>query len=157
MYQYSSRKLRAISLALVSGAMLLGAEAIMAGDAASTLATVSGSQDVQWEMTNTTAYSTVVLRVMGPDGFQFESKFSGDPELHGPLADGQYTYELYLVPTTKAATGSTKGASGGVDVNGRPIGSTRAPEGEYTKRGSVQSGTFAIQHGLLVDPNIQEG
>lgn len=156
MHKSLATTIRGLSRGLIAAAALLGAGGAAAGDG-STLASLSGGQDIQWEMETQASYAAVVLRVAGPDGFLFEAKFSGDPELDGPLADGQYNYELYLVPTTKATSGSTKGVSGAVDANGRPLGSVRTQEGEYTKRGAVQSGTFAIQHGLLVDPDTEEG
>lgn len=157
MYPQITQKVAVVSRRLIVCVALLGGAGANGEEVSPVLATLSGSQDIRWEMNTSENYSAVVLRVVGPDGFLFEARFADEARLDGPLADGQYKYELYLVPTTMATTGSTKGPAGVVDANGRPIGSVRAPVGAFTKRGTVQSGSFAIRYGLLVDPNIEEG
>ena len=78
-----------------------------------------------------------------------------DPEISG-LEDGQYKYELYLVPyVTKRRAGSV--VRGETDENGRVVamGGNLRTRAELPPR-RVQSGAFTVLYGEMVDPYATE-
>jgi hypothetical protein len=126
------------------------------------LARMSGDSDIYLDMTTKHAYGSVVVQVVGPEGYTYEQEFIEGPYIPGPLNDGLYKYEMYLVPG-KTTTMSTKGfsatVSNNIDENGRVrylAKSKAALPLPYQRRGYVQSGTFRIENGFLVAPEIEE-
>lgn len=119
--------------------------------------------EVWWEPNRKSKYGFIEVSISGPDG-EVSGKFPyGEEPYFAPLSDGLYIYEMYRAP---AGTAMSKGwgpyrahNNGPVDSNGRTKQdrAERAPGQENAKRGFIQSGSFRIDNGVLVDPSIPEG
>ena len=118
--------------------------------------------EVWWEPNRNARYAYIEVSMSGPDGKVSGMFPYGDEPYFAPLVDGLYTYELYKAPPGTAMSqgkGPDKARSSGpVDSNGRTEQqrAERAPGQENKQRGFIQSGSFSIENGELVDPTIPE-
>jgi hypothetical protein len=137
--------------------LILPVNPLLAGSKAlyGSFATLAGASSVSWYPQLSYAYDSIELTVIGPGGFTFSHSFSGSstPTLHGPLPDGQYTYELRVAPMVDADTRAAIAAareSGDSTLlfsslaRAVPLGPT------------VQSGSFRISSGVLVSSDAVE-
>mgnify|MGYP003572563850 CR=1 FL=1 len=121
-----------------------------------------GATDITWQLTTKLDYYQLVLNVSGPNEFSYQNEFVNSPYLQGPLEDGLYKYEIYVMPYGQASAAAssrrggpvTTGDEGAIDANGRPAGNRFAETPASESRS--QSGTFAIAGGLFVDPTLSE-
>ncbi len=109
-------------------------------------------------------HAAVTLSVIGPDGVAFTKEFkSGNSpefkltEAKGErLPDGQYTYELRLIPIISVETKEALKAA-------REKGNAAELQRDMRKRGAlpaqpaVQSGSFSILNGSVILPGATEG
>ena len=105
-------------------------------------------------------HAAVTLTVIGPDGLTFSKEFKAgsSPEfkLTGErLADGQYTYELRLIPIISTDTKDALKAAREKDNVGEVQRELRK-RGALPARDAVQSGGFAIVNGLVIVPGAIE-
>jgi hypothetical protein len=135
--------------------LVLPVNPILAGSKAisGSFATLAGASSVTWYPQLSYAYDSIELTVIGPGGFTFSHSFSGSstPTLHGPLPEGQYTYELRVAPMVDADTRAALAAareSGGSTL--------RVPLGALLPGPTVQSGSFRISGGVLVSSDAVE-
>jgi hypothetical protein len=118
-----------------------------------------GSTDVRWDVQGGD-FEQVVLTVALPNGNVIRREIKGGQplvfELDAAAADGAYTYELVGTPRLDAATrkelADARKAGKESEVVERLKGSGKLP-----RESAVQSGTFSVSNGTLVDPDQQEG
>ncbi len=120
------------------------------------------SGEVWWEPNRNSRYGFIGVCLSGPGGTDEKTFDYGVEEPNFPLSgDGLYTYELYKAPpgTKNSSEKKPGGNAGPVDNNGRTANQAakKAPGQKYVKRGFIQSGSFSIEAGELVDPNLEEG
>ena len=101
------------------------------------------------------AFDKIVLTVAGGDVVITEEFDGGNPyfapvDAEGyQLADGNYSWELTVVPRALDANDNTF-RSDRLSEDGRSISKGEAPEG------LVQSGSFTIINGAIADPGVSE-
>jgi hypothetical protein len=118
-----------------------------------------GTTDVRWDV-RANDFEQVVLKVSLPNGNVIQREIKGGQpivfELDGAAADGAYAYELVGTPRLDAATrkelAEARKAGKESEVVERLKGSGKLP-----RETAVQSGTFTVSNGTLVDPNQEEG
>ena len=117
--------------------------------------------EVWWEPNRKSRYAYIGISMSGPEGDVSGMFPYGEEPYFALLGDGLYTYELYKAPpgTAMSRGKGPRAGSGPVDSNGRTAQdrAARAPGQENAKRGFIQSGSFRIDNGELVDPSIPEG
>jgi hypothetical protein len=136
---------------------MLGSPAGVGGEKAAhgRIATLHGGAGwVAWEPH--VPYEQLVLTVSAPDGTVSREEFSAGsrPIFDGPLADGQYTYELRVVPVVdpevRAALQAARDTGRGAHV------ARLRMQAEVPRGPQVQSGYFSIRGGALVPPTVAE-
>jgi hypothetical protein len=118
-----------------------------------------GQTDVRWDVQGGD-FEQVVLTVALPNGNVIRREIKGGQplvfELDGASEDGAYTYELVGTPRLDAATrkelADARKAGKDSEVIERLKGSGKLP-----RESAVQSGSFSVINGTLVDPDQQEG
>ena len=101
------------------------------------------------------SFDKLVLTVQGGDFTSTQEFTSGQPyfapvDAEGyQLPDGTYTWELTVIPRALDANGKTY-RSAQPSADGRSMKEAQAPEG------LIQSGSFTITGGAIVDPNLSE-
>jgi hypothetical protein len=106
-------------------------------------------------------HAAVTLTVIGPEGFSFSREFKTPPEFSlisekgERLPDGQYTYELRVVPNISADVKDALKAA-------REKGNGAEVQRELRKRGAlppelVQSGSFLVMNGSAIVAGATEG
>lgn len=101
-----------------------------------------------------------VLTIAYPNGNVERREFQANdaPFISGPLPDGTYTYELSLKPTISPATRKALQAARQA-ADGQEALSAVArlqAQGKIPSRPQVQSGSFTIESGALVSPDLSE-
>lgn len=108
-------------------------------------------------------YERFVMTISGPGGMVLQQEFeAGNPPVFAPfddsgkaLPDGQYNYEIHVSPVLDPETKKMMAAS-------RESGDDAARAADLRARGwipehpVVQSGSFSIVNGAIVDPNLPE-
>jgi len=115
--------------------------------------------DVRWDVAAPGAGGT--LTISAPDGRVFTKTFKGGSspqfsiaDAHGErLPDGQYTYELRLTPATSARKDSTSNGRGKED---EPESVRAARKSAAPAQPLVESGSFSIVNGAVVNPAAVE-
>ncbi len=143
---------------LVAAVVLLAAPVARA---AAPLATVSvGPLGLDWQPAGD--YEKIRLAVSGPGGLILQREFKGGvaPSLEPfgddgkPLPDGAYTYELAATPRIDPEIRQALAAArqaGDDDAIAKLQISGKLPRGPFS-----QSGSFSIQNGTIVSPELQE-
>jgi len=120
------------------------------------IATVEWSAD-RLTFTPRTELASVTIRLHAPDGRSVDKTFSPgeQPFVDGALGDGVYTYEVIGAPIVTAEMR-------------RAMRAIRAHEGDPEARAEIRakhplptpttrmSGTYRVENGQLVDPNVVE-
>ena len=121
---------------------------------------------VYWVIDPAIAYSSADLRVSAPDG-SVSSQLVDDPAVPSypmegeSLQNGRYNYELVLNPLLATSTRDARKSDGSaddakLDENGRPISAVQLRSGGVLPEAPMQSGSFFIQDGALVSPDVEE-
>ena len=111
---------------------------------------LSGPSGLSWELT--VPYERVVLVVKAPHGkvIRKEYEAGSTPGLGGKLADGQYTYELTVVPfVAPEVRQALKDARATGDMSS--VDELRA-QGALPQGPHVQSGYFRVHRGAVIPP-----
>jgi hypothetical protein len=124
------------------------------------LSTLSGSgSSVRWDVSAPNA--GVTLTISAPDGRVFTKTFKGgaSPQFSisdgEKLPDGQYAYELRLTPASSPRKDSTSNGRGKED---EPESVRAARRPAVSAQPLVESGSFSIANGAVVNPNaVEEG
>src|SRR5689334_23137913 len=106
-------------------------------------------------------HAALTLTVIGPEGFSFSKEFKTPPEFSlisdkgERLPDGQYTYELRVIPNISADVKDALKAA-------REKGNGAEVQRELRKRGAlppelVQSGSFLVMNGSAIVAGATEG
>jgi hypothetical protein len=150
MYSERARPSRGLVLATITAASIFLGNLAFAGP----LATISGAGNaVSW--TPTGGAGGLVVNLSHPDGAVTSHNFSGGqtPSVGG-LADGHYTYEIVAIPKIPAwARDQLAEARASGDMS---IVAELREAGVVPAERQVQSGSFTIQNGSLVNPNLAE-
>jgi hypothetical protein len=124
------------------------------------VAAISGSgSSVRWDIAAPNA--GVTLTISAPDGRVFTKTFQGgsSPQFSitdaERLPDGQYTYELRLTPASSSRRDSTSNGRGKED---EPESVRAARRSAVSAQPLVESGSFSIANGAVVNPSaVEEG
>jgi hypothetical protein len=160
-----SRKMKKLQRTLWMALLLVGLAALPAAAAdevasAPLAAMAAGSASI--DFTPMVEHDGVVLTVSGPDDYSFRKEFkAGEAATFSlfnrrgqRLADGQYNYELRIVPVLTKEVRDRLAAA-------REAGNEKAVMAELRHTGTlpavtVQSGAFAIVNGALMTPGQPE-
>ncbi|MGR9072066.1 MAG: hypothetical protein ACU833_03260 [Gammaproteobacteria bacterium] len=116
-----------------------------------------GGGTVIWELDPGLQFDSVVLNLSPYDGGVLREEFDTDPEVSG-LEDGQYKYELLLIPKVgnglKEELKAIREAAGGQEGAPSAIAELRS-QGILPQRRQVQSGSFTLEGGALVGPSAE--
>ncbi|HEX7807812.1 MAG TPA: tail fiber domain-containing protein [Thermoanaerobaculia bacterium] len=121
---------------------------------------VGGGSSISWQVSRG-GYNSIELTVSSPSGYTFTDTFRGgqspsfsiaDADTLSDMEDGVYNYELRLVPNVSADVAKKLAAArkSGDDAAARKIMKDAGLEPV------VQSGSFTVVNGRIVDPNLVE-
>ena len=152
-----------ISIACCGAILLAGSSAAFSAPRGEHIAALHlDPGEVWWEPTLNSKYAFIEVRMSGPEGEVTRMFPYGEAPYFSALEDGLYKYEMYVAPPGTAISSNRKSAlasnNGPVDHNGRSEqqrAARAAGQGKYN-RGNIQSGSFRIENGELVDPTIPE-
>ena len=162
----STNRQARISIACCGAILLAGSSAAFSAPKPEHIAEMHFSAqdaEVWWEPNRKARYAFIEVSMAGDNGFDDSGVFPyGEEPYFAPLDDGLYNYEMYKAPPGTAMSADKKpdvaNNNGPLDHNGRSEQqrAARAPGQENIKRGFIQSGSFRIENGELVDPTIPE-
>lgn len=154
-----------LSIACCSAILLAGSSGAFSAPKYEHIAELHFSQqdaEVWWEPTRNLKYGFIEVSLSGPAGNVSAIFPYGEEPFFSSLEDGLYNYELSKAPpgTARSLDKNPDAAKnyGSVDRNGRSERqlADRAPGQENIRREFIQSGSFRIKNGDLVDPTIPE-
>lgn len=107
-------------------------------------------------------YEKVSVTVSGPNGFRRELYYAADAEGTfdlvnedgSALPDGLYKYETYAQTELLGAPRGARAAAE-PDGNGRPRGDAQASERSGRQPQTIQSGTFRVKNGQIMQPEAE--